>query len=55
MNPIVNNFTIHEAARTWSRRDFLETASVATLSALAAGYPRAVFSAEAAEEYLRRL
>jgi hypothetical protein len=25
----------------WSRRDFLKTASAATLSALAAGYPRA--------------
>jgi hypothetical protein len=24
----------------WSRRDFLKTASAATLSALAAGYPR---------------
>jgi Protein of unknown function (DUF1501) len=32
---------------TWSRRDFLKTASVATLSALAAGFPRAVLSEEA--------
>jgi len=34
--------------RPWSRRDFLKTASAATLSALAAGYPRAVLGAEAA-------
>src|ERR1041385_4744314 len=33
----------------WSRRDFLKTASAATLSALAAGYPRAR-GAETAEE-----
>jgi len=31
----------------WSRRDFLKTASAVTLSALAAGYPRAVWGAEA--------
>src|SRR5436189_5175005 len=31
----------------WSRRDFLSTASAATLSALAAGYPRSILSAEA--------
>src|SRR5688572_9379626 len=30
----------------WSRRDFLKSASAATLSALAAGYPRAIFAAE---------
>jgi hypothetical protein len=30
----------------WSRRDFLKTASAATLSALAAGFPRAVFADE---------
>ena len=30
----------------WSRRDFLKTASAATLSALAAGFPRAVSAAE---------
>jgi hypothetical protein len=30
----------------WSRRDFLRTASAATLSALAAGYPRALRAAE---------
>jgi hypothetical protein len=30
----------------WSRRDFLKTASAATLSALAAGYPRAIFAVE---------
>jgi Protein of unknown function (DUF1501) len=31
---------------TWSRRDFLKTASAATLSALAAGYPRALMAEE---------
>jgi hypothetical protein len=30
----------------WSRRDFLKTASAATLSALAAGYPRQLWAAE---------
>ena len=30
----------------WSRRDFLKTASAATLSALAAGYPRAMLADE---------
>src|SRR6266850_810412 len=34
----------------WSRRDFLKTASAATLSAMAAGFPRAVFSADAKPE-----
>src|SRR3989454_7716954 len=34
----------------WSRRDFLSTASAATLSALAAGYPRSILSAEAEEK-----
>ena len=34
----------------WSRRDFLKTAGAATLSALAAGFPRAVFSADAKAE-----
>src|SRR5438128_12600015 len=33
----------------WNRRDFLKTASAATLSALAAGYPRALIAAEAEE------
>jgi hypothetical protein len=33
--------------QTWSRRDFLKTASAATLSALAAGYPRRLLAAEA--------
>jgi hypothetical protein len=33
-------------SQPWSRRDFLKTASAATLSALAAGYPRAIFAAE---------
>jgi Protein of unknown function (DUF1501) len=32
---------------TWSRRDFLKTASAATLSALGAGYPRALLAEEA--------
>jgi len=31
----------------WNRREFLKTASAATLSALAAGFPRAVWSEEA--------
>jgi len=31
----------------WNRRDFLKTASAATLSALAAGFPRAAISEEA--------
>src|SRR6266496_2246964 len=35
--------------RRWNRRDFLKTASAATLSALAAGYPRAVHAAEGEE------
>src|SRR5216110_486232 len=35
---------------TWNRRDFLKTASAATLSALAAGYPRAVLAAETQEK-----
>src|SRR5256886_2133287 len=33
----------------WNRRDFLRTASSATLSALAAGFPNRVLGAEAAE------
>src|SRR5437762_13469396 len=36
-----------------SRRDFLKTASAATLSALAAGYPRALLGADAAEEKIK--
>jgi hypothetical protein len=36
----------------WSRRDFLKTASAATLSALAAGFPRAVLAEDV--ETLRR-
>jgi len=31
---------------SWNRRDFLKTASAATLSALAAGYPRAMLAAD---------
>src|SRR5216117_1623756 len=34
----------------WNRRDFLKTASAATLSALAAGFPRALVAAEAEEK-----
>jgi hypothetical protein len=34
----------------WNRRDFLKTASATTLSALAAGFPQALFSAEAPAE-----
>ncbi|HEX5221277.1 MAG TPA: DUF1501 domain-containing protein [Verrucomicrobiae bacterium] len=37
----------------WSRRDFLKTAGAATLSALAAGFPRAVLSNEADVEKLK--
>src|SRR5882762_9398828 len=33
----------------WNRRDFLKTASVATLSALAAGLPRQLIAADAAK------
>jgi len=33
----------------WNRRDFLKTASAATLSALAAGYSRPIFAADSAE------
>src|SRR6266516_4636524 len=36
-----------------SRRDFLKTASAATLSALAAGYPRPLLGADAAEEKIK--
>ena len=41
------------ANSNWSRRDFLKTASAATLSALAAGFPRAVTSAEATLEKIK--
>jgi hypothetical protein len=34
----------------WNRRDFLKSASAATLSALAAGYPRAIRAAETEEK-----
>ncbi|MDQ2799206.1 MAG: DUF1501 domain-containing protein, partial [Armatimonadota bacterium] len=33
------------AKRDWTRRDFLKTASAATLSALAAGFPQALLAA----------
>lgn len=35
---------------SWKRRDFLKTASAATLGALAAGYPRQIFAAEKEEK-----
>jgi len=38
---------------SWSRRDFLKTASAATLSALAAGYPHALLANETKEEKIR--
>src|SRR5437899_111976 len=38
----------------WSRRDFLKTASAATLSALAAGFPRAVLAADEPAEKIKR-
>src|SRR5438128_8462755 len=34
----------------WNRRDFLKTAGAATLSALAAGYPRALLANETEEK-----
>src|SRR5688572_9904190 len=34
----------------WNRREFLKTASAATLGALAAGYPNKIISAEASHE-----
>ena len=34
----------------WSRRDFLKTASAATLAALAAGAPRSLFAGETLEK-----
>src|SRR6266850_5503985 len=37
----------------WCRREFLKTASAATLSALAAGYPRAIFADDAKEEKIK--
>ena len=36
-----------------SRRDFLKTASAATLGALASGYPRAIFANEAGTEQIK--
>src|SRR5262249_4899588 len=39
--------------QNWTRRDFLKTASAATLSALAAGYPRALPGAEEAEPKIK--
>ncbi len=42
-----------KTANQWNRRDFLKTAGAATLSALAAGYPRAVRANEAALEKLK--
>lgn len=39
--------------RSWKRRDFLKTASAATLGALAAGYPKQILAAEAKEEKIK--
>jgi len=39
-----------DTERAWNRRDFLKTASAATLGALAGGYPRAVFGNETQEK-----
>src|SRR6476660_2330873 len=46
-----NGHLVESAPRngTWSRRDFLKTASAATLSALAAGFPRQVCAAPEVE------
>jgi hypothetical protein len=38
----------------WTRRDFLKSASAATLGALAAGYPHPIYSDEAAEKITPR-
>lgn len=38
---------------SWNRRDFLKTASAATLGALAAGYPKQILAADAAEEKIK--
>lgn len=38
---------------SWNRREFLKTASAATLSALAASFPRAVYSADAVTEKIK--
>src|SRR5881296_3173059 len=43
------------ASNPLTRRDFLKTASAATLSALAAGFPRAVLATEAKEEKIKAL
>ncbi|HWF18986.1 MAG TPA: DUF1501 domain-containing protein [Verrucomicrobiae bacterium] len=39
--------------QSWNRRDFLKTASAATLGALAAGYPKQILAAEAKEEKIK--
>src|SRR5438093_12462427 len=44
----MNNATIQ-----WTRRDFLRTASAATLSALAAGFPRAVLAEEPTDQKIK--
>jgi len=41
------------ASSQWNRRDFLKTASAATLSALAAGHPRALLGAEPSPEKIK--
>src|SRR5215212_7399911 len=51
----INRFIAQRAYRKanpdlWTRRDFLRTASTATLAALAAGAPRSLLGAEALEK-----
>src|SRR5947209_16043969 len=41
------------SAPSWNRRDFLKTASAATLGALAAGFPKQILAAEAQEEKIK--
>jgi Protein of unknown function (DUF1501)/TAT (twin-arginine translocation) pathway signal sequence len=39
--------------QSWNRRDFLKTASAATLGALAAGYPNQILAADAKDEKIK--
>jgi Protein of unknown function (DUF1501) len=45
LNTAVEN-PCHEEQMNWSRRDFLKTASAATLGAMCAGFPREILAAE---------
>src|ERR1041385_8652424 len=47
---ITENSLRHSRPDLWTRRDFLKTASVATLSALAGGAPRALWAGEPLEK-----